>query len=97
MRNRAERRHNNWRKAIRRRRIERAIRLQYFQVKDQYDNLHQYSKGRIKTYYTRYHKTSNCGRKRRIHANYAPSTNWSARDKRRVQEMEEQTQELDSE
>ena len=45
----AKNRHNSWRKAIRRRRIDRDVHQGYgrFRGGDWYDNLHQYSKGKI--------------------------------------------------
>ena len=45
MRNRAEKRHNDWKKAIRKRRIDRERNTNG--IHDWYDNLHQYSKNKI--------------------------------------------------
>ena len=91
MRSRAEKRHNDWKKAIRKRRIDREHHIEGLSKRDLYDNLHQYSKNKI-------HcscgicraKTSNRGRKRKIHGNYAKSKNWSINDERRIEEMKDQ-------
>ena len=45
MRNTAEKRHNDWKKAIRKRRIDRERNPN--DIHDWYDNLHQYSKNKI--------------------------------------------------
>ena len=47
MRNRAEKRHNDWKKAIRKRRIDRFLDGTSPYRQDYYDNLHQYSKNKI--------------------------------------------------
>ena len=89
MRDRAEKRHNDWKKAIRKRKITRSWGWQ----EDYYDNLHQYSKNKIHCscgMCSRYKKTNNRGRKRKIHGNYAPSKNWSESDRRKLDEMEDQ-------
>ena len=94
MRNRAEKRHNDWKKAIRKRRIDREKQGTSNFAQDTFDNLHQYSKSHVFCgcgLCKRYGKTNNKSpRKRKIHANYAPSKNWSARDERRITEMEDQ-------
>ena len=98
MRAHAEKRHNDWRKAIRKRRIDRET--QGYWNKDWYDNLHQYSKNKIRCgcgLCNRWRKTNNKGRHRYIPKNYAPSKNWSVTDKRRIDEMEDQSQEFDNE
>ena len=87
MRNRAEKRHNDWKKAIRKKKIINVYGWDY------YDNLHQYSKNKIHCscgMCSRYRKTNNRGRKRKIPGNYAPSKNWSESDRRRLDEMEDQ-------
>ena len=85
MRTRAEKRHNDWKKAIRKRKIINAYGWDY------YDNLHQYSKNKIHCSCGMCRaKTSNRGRKRRIHGNYAKSKNWSVNDERRIEEMQDQ-------
>ena len=93
----AEKRHNDWRKAARKRYIVRHI---YCWDNDWFDNLHQYSKNKVHCscgMCSRYSKTNNRGRKRHIHGNYAPSKNWSLADTKRIEEMKEQIQELDYE
>ena len=87
MRTKAEKRHNDWKKAIRKKKIINAYGWDY------YDNLHQYSKNKIHCscgMCSRYRKTNNRGRKRKIPGNYAPSKNWSESDRRRLDEMEDQ-------
>ena len=88
MRTHAEKRHNDWKKAIRKRKITRSWGWQ-----DYYDNLHQYSKNKIHCscgMCSRYKKTNNRGRKRKIHGNYAPSKNWSESDRRKLDEIKDQ-------
>ena len=92
MRNRAEKRHNDWKKAIRKRRIDRDTQI-FDTSSDWYDNLHQYSKNKIRCgrgLRSRYHKTNNKGRRRYIPKNYAPSKNWQPTDRRRIEEMNDQ-------
>lgn len=83
MRTKAEKRHNDWKKAIRKKRIINAYGWDY------YDNLHQYSKNKIhcscpicsaKT--NNKHRTGARG--------WEPSTNWSISDERKIEEMEDQ-------
>lgn len=87
MRTRAERRHNDWRKAIRKHRIDTEVSGRPSGViPDLYDNLHQYSKNKIHCscgMCACWRKTNNKGRKRKIHGNYAPSYNPSMRDRRK--------------
>ena len=106
MRNRAERRHNDWKKAARKRRIDLDTTMEngWCAINNpeglykglyslQYDNLHQYSKNKIHCscgMCSRWRKTNNHGRKRKISGNYAPSKNWSVRDERRIEEMQDQ-------
>jgi len=91
MRTTAEKRHNDWKKAIRKRRIDRERNPN---SNDYYDNLHQYSKNKIhcscpmcsaKT--NNKHKTGDRG--------WEPSENWSISDRRKIDEMNNQI--LDSE
>lgn len=91
MRNTAEKRHNDWKKAIRKRRIDRETQIP--NSSDWYDNLHQYSKNSIRCgcgMCKRYYKTNNKGRRRFISKNYAPSKNWQPADRRRIEEMNDQ-------
>ena len=83
-RTRAERRHNDWKKAIRK----RNICLDGWDHSDRYDNLHQYSKNKI-------HcscclcgsKTKNKGKRRQRPYNYMPSYNPTIPMLRRIDEM----------
>lgn len=85
MRTTAEKRHNDWRKAIRKRRItQEAYHIEW------YDNLHQYSKNKIHC------SCPICSaktgkRKNRIIGE--GGKNWSISDERRIEEMEEQMME----
>lgn len=89
MRDRAEKRHNDWRKAIRKRRI--ALTVDHY---DYYDNLHQYSKNQVGcSCWMCRNKTNN---KKPRHRCYNPTKNWSEADQRRMTEMEEQIQEFDN-
>ena len=87
MRNRAEKRHNDWIKAIRKRRIVNEV--DHF---DMYDNLHQYSKNKnfCSCWMCRV-KTNNKGK----HCCWAPSKNWSESDKRKLDEMADQLLDLE--
>ena len=85
MKSRAERRHDDWTKAIRKRNIDRDLQSSLF-CYDWYDNLHQYSKNKI-------HcscplcaaKTSNKG----WYAYYGGGTkNWKISDRRKMDEMD---------
>ena len=88
MRTRAERRHNDKKKALRKRYITRNAYYSYsIDMQDYYDNLHQYSKNKI-------HcscpicsaKTRNKGHRRK-RKNYAPAINYRRMDLRRQQAM----------
>lgn len=87
MRNKAEKRHNDWIKAIRKRRISREISGPISQH-DLYDNLHQYSKNtihcscplcRAKTSKLKMRKCGGPGGK-----------NWPIADEKRIEEMNDQ-------
>lgn len=92
MRTRAERRHNDWTKAIRKKNISDNYSC-WSPNEHWYPNLHQYSKNKIHCscgMCARYSKTNNKGHRRDIPGNYAPSYNPSARDRRiddRVEEL----------
>ena len=90
MRTHAEKRHNDWKKAIRKKKIINAYGWDY------YDNLHQYSKNKIHCSCPMCSiKTNN-----KHHSGargYEPSKNWSETDKRKLDDMKQQEQELDSE
>lgn len=83
MRNLAEKRHNDWKKAIRKKKIINAYGWDY------YDNLHQYSKNkihcscplcRVKT-----------AKRKQV---WSGGKNWSIADERRIEEMNEQEEEI---
>lgn len=86
MSSRAYNRDVTYRKAKRRQRLDRELSYGNYML---YDNLHQYSKNKI-------HcscgmcmaKTRNKSPRRRcIHANYAPSINWSIHDRRALDKL----------
>ena len=89
MRNRAEKRHNDWKKAIRKRKITRLWGWQ----EDYYDNLHQYSKNKIHCSCSLCRSKTNPKRGQGC----GPGMNWSESDKRKLESMDEQIQELDNE
>ena len=83
MRNRAEKRHNDWRKAIRKKKIINAYGWDY------YDNLHQYSKNKIHC------SCPMCRAKTGKRKSWGTNRkNWSMPDERRIEEMENQKEEL---
>lgn len=87
MRDMAEKRHNDWKKAIRKKRISDTYCGNY----PWYDNLHQYSKNKI-------HcscplcaaKTNN---RNRVGA-YQPNTDWKISDQRKLDSMNDQLKDL---
>ena len=79
MRTHAEKRHNDWKKAIRKRNITRTWHLK----KDYYDNLHQYSKNKIHC------SCPFCRAKTRKNI-WGSKEHWSMRDERRIEEMNDQ-------
>ena len=83
MRTHAEKRHNDWKKAIRKKKIINAYGWDY------YDNLHQYSKNKI-------HCScplcrSKTSKKKQI---LVGKKNWSIADKKRIDEMQNQQEEF---
>ena len=81
MRNLAEKRHNDWKKAIRKKKIINAYGWDY------YDNLHQYSKNKIHC------SCPLCASKTRgktVKKTGGPGENWSIRDEKRIEEMDDQ-------
>ena len=87
MRTRAEKRHNDWKKAIRKRRIDRE--RDPNDTHDWYDNLHQYSKNKI-------HCScplcrAKTGKRKSLGTN---SKNWSMADEKRIEEMKNQEEEI---
>lgn len=84
MRNEAEKRHNDWHKAIRKRNIVRDI---YGWDEGWYDNLHQYSKNKIHC------SCPLCACKTRgktVKKTGGPGENWSIQDEKRIEEMNDQ-------
>ncbi len=85
MRNRAEKRHNDWRKAIRKRKIVEEV---YRWPEGWYDNLHQYSKNKI------FCSCPMCRRKTskiKMKDSYGPGgKNWPIADEKRIEEMNDQ-------
>ena len=90
MRNEAEKRHNDWYKAIRKRNIVRDV---YGWSEGWYDNLHQYSKNKIHCSCPLCRSKTNPKRGQGC----GPGMNWSESDKRKLESMNEQIQELDNE
>ena len=77
MRTHAEKRHNDWKKAIRKRKIIRQYGFDY------YDNLHQYSKNKI-------HCSCPLCRAKTRDKTYGPVEQWPIRDEKRIEEMHDQ-------
>ena len=88
MRTTAEKRHNDWKKAIRKRNITRTWKLS----QDYYDNLHQYSKNKIHCSCPMCSRKTN-NKNRKGARGWEPSENWSERDRRRLDEMKSQEEE----
>ena len=87
MRTYAEKRHNDWKKAIRKRNITKTWHLNT----DYYDNLHQYSKNKIHC------SCPMCARKsnnKGAYAFYNGSHNLTIADRRRQEEMDDQLEDL---
>ena len=86
MRTRAERRHNDWQKAIRKRNIVKDV---WNDGTELYDNLHQYSKNKVHcSCYMCSCKTNNKGKRRKMYGNYAPSYNPSVSDIKKIERMD---------
>ena len=81
MRTHAEKRHNDWKKAIRKKKIINAYGWDY------YDNLHQYSKNKI---HCSCPLCAGQSKGKKVKRTYGPSENWSVADKRKIEEMEDQ-------
>ena len=84
MRNLAEKRHNDWVKAIRKRRIDRELKGTRHHL-DWYDNLHQYSKNKI-------HCSCPFCRAKTAKGKtpWSGGKNWSINDEKRIDEMKDQ-------
>ena len=79
MRTHAEKRHNDWKKAIRKRNITKTWHMNT----DYYDNLHQYSKNKI-------HCSCPLCRAKTRDKTYGPVEQWPIRDEKRIEEMQDQ-------
>lgn len=84
----AERRKNDWKYAKRNQRIADAMGGQSEKP------LHYYSKTAPEYYYQRRNKTNNKDKHRTAYGNYNASKNWCLADKRKIQDLENQIQEL---
>ena len=85
MRTTAEKRHNDWRKAIRKRRIDRERSGENLTNKDWYNNLHQYSKNKIHC------SCPMCRAKTGKRKSWGTNRkNWSIADEKRIEEMQDQ-------
>lgn len=82
MRNRAEKRHNDWKKAIRKRRIVKEV---YCWNNELYDNLHQYSKNKV--HCSCPFCRAKTAKKWQV---WNSGKNWSVNDERRIEEMKDQ-------
>lgn len=85
---RAERRKNEWKYAKRHAQI---LADQDYELDKP---LHYYSKTRPEFYYQRCNKTNNKGKHRTAYGNYNPAKNWDICDKRRIDDLENQLNEL---
>lgn len=84
----AERRKNEWKYAKRNQKIVKAMSGQSKKP------LHYYSKTAPEYYYQRCNKTNNKGKHRTAYGNYNPQKNWCLTDKRKINSMENQLEEL---
>lgn len=84
----AERRKNDWKFAKRNQKIAEEMGGQYEKP------LHYYSKTAPEYYYQRSNKTNNKGKHRTAYGNYNPQKNWSLTDKRKINNFENQMEEL---
>ena len=90
MRAHAEKRHNDWKKAIRKRKIDREVQGTAGTQHDLYDNLHQYSKNKIHC------SCPLCRGKtaKRRQVLGSSNKNWTIADQRQIDEMKEQQEEF---
>ena len=85
---RAERRKNDWKHA------KRHAQILLDQDYELDKPLHYYSKTRPEFYYQRTNKTNNKGKHRTAYGNYNPQKNWQTSDKRKLNNFENQIEEL---
>lgn len=83
MRTRCDRRHNNWREALRKRNIIRNV----HKLPDLYDNLHQYSDNKVHC------SCPICRGKTRNKQIAGPAELWPPHDARRFEDMKQQVEE----
>ena len=83
----AEKRHNDYKKAIHKREIDRDINGANIFFHDWYDNLHQYSKNKI------FCSCPQCSRKTNNKGNYGPSMNWKPHDRRQLDDLDYEEEE----
>ena len=86
---RAKRRKNEWKFAKRHAQI---LEDQDYELNKP---LHYYSKTRPEFYYQRRNKTNNKGKHRTAYGNYNPQKNWQPTDKRKLNNFENQIEELE--
>lgn len=84
----AERRKNDWKYAKRNQKIAETFGGQYKKP------LHYYVKTAPEYYYQRRNKTNNKGKHRTAYGNYNPQKNWKLADKRKIDDFENQMDEL---
>ena len=87
---RAERRKNEWKYAKRHAQI--LVDQNYELDKP----LHYYTKTRPEFYYQRRNKTNNKGKHRTAYGNYNPQKNWPITDKRKIENMTSQVDDLET-
>ena len=92
----AEKRHNDWKKAIRKRQIDRDTQGSSHHKHDMYDNLHQYSKNKVHCSCPICSVKTTKSKKPYGHGGKG-GKNWSTSDQRKIEDMEDQSQEFDNE
>jgi len=92
----AEKRHNDWKKAIRKCRLDRELDASNRNHKDIYPHLHQYSKNKIHCSCPLCNPKTAKTKKPYGHGGRS-GKNWSPNDQRKIEDMKEQSQEFDNE
>ncbi len=88
MRTKSERRHNDWRKAIRKKRISDQYACFQNNGTHWYDNLHQYSKNKIHC------SCPLCRSKTNDQSVCGPAMNWPERDRKQIDRMQQDLNDL---
>ena len=88
----AERRKNEWKYARRNQKIVES--MNGYEMGGYEKPLHYYSKTAPEYYYQRRNKTNNKGKHRTAYGNYNPQKNWSSTDRRKINNYENQLEEL---